>query len=73
MPDDSLIAMARRAADSVGAPLAGVDLLPSRDGKLYVLEVNAVPGWKGLAKALDVDVAKLVLDFAATTVEASKR
>jgi RimK family alpha-L-glutamate ligase len=68
VPDDSLIAMSRRAAESVGAPLAGVDLLPSRDGKLYVLEVNAVPGWKGLAKALDVDVARLVLDFVAGQV-----
>jgi ribosomal protein S6--L-glutamate ligase len=69
VPDDSLIAMARQATDSVGAPLAGVDLLPGRDGQLYVLEVNAVPGWKGLAKALNVDVARLVLDFVAATVK----
>jgi ribosomal protein S6--L-glutamate ligase len=62
-PDDSLIETARRAAAAVGAPLAGVDLLPGRDGKLYAIEVNAVPGWKGLAKALGVDVARLVLEF----------
>ena len=68
VPDDALIAMARQAADSVGAPLAGVDLLPGRDGKLYVLEVNAVPGWKGLARALDVDVAAAVLEFVAGRV-----
>jgi len=67
-PDDSLIAIARRAAAAVGAPLAGVDLLPGRDGKLYTLEVNAVPGWKGLAKVHGVDVAKLVLDFVAGEV-----
>jgi ribosomal protein S6--L-glutamate ligase len=58
-----LAAMARRAADAVGAPLAGVDLLPGRDGHLYALEVNAVPGWKALARALQVDVARLVLDY----------
>ena len=57
--------MARRAAAAVGAPLAGVDLLPGRDGKLYAIEVNAVPGWKGLARALGVDVARLVLEFVA--------
>jgi RimK family alpha-L-glutamate ligase len=65
LPDDSLVEIARRAAAAVGAPLAGVDLFPGRDGKLYTIEVNAVPGWKGLAKALDVDVARLVVDFVA--------
>jgi RimK family alpha-L-glutamate ligase len=69
VPDDHLIEIARRAADAVGAPLAGVDLLPGRDGKLYTIEVNAVPGWKGLAKAAQMDVAKLVLDFVTGEVQ----
>jgi ribosomal protein S6--L-glutamate ligase len=68
VPDDALIEMARRAAAAVGAPVAGVDILPSRDGRLYTLEVNAVPGWKGLAKAHGIDVARLVLDFVASEV-----
>jgi glutathione synthase/RimK-type ligase-like ATP-grasp enzyme len=55
--------MARTAARAVGAPLAGVDLLPARDGNVYVLEVNAVPGWKALARTLERDVARLVLDY----------
>jgi ribosomal protein S6--L-glutamate ligase len=67
-PDDSLIEIARRAAAAVHAPLAGVDLLPGNDGRLYTIEVNAVPGWKGLAKALNLDVARLVLDFISQTV-----
>jgi ribosomal protein S6--L-glutamate ligase len=67
-PGDALIDMAHRAAAAVGAPLAGVDLLPGRDGQLYCLEVNAVPGWKGLAKAHQVDVAALVLEYVATQV-----
>src|SRR5262245_47005858 len=67
-PDDSLIEIARRAAAAVHAPLAGVDLLPGNDGRLYVIEVNAVPGWKGLAKALNLDVARLVLDFISESV-----
>jgi RimK family alpha-L-glutamate ligase len=54
---------ARRAADAVGAPLAGVDLLPGRDGELYALEVNAVPGWQALTAALDIDIARVVLEF----------
>jgi RimK family alpha-L-glutamate ligase len=68
-PDDSLIEMAHRAAAAVGAPVAGVDLLPGRDGNLYMIEVNAVPGWKGLGKALNVDVARLVIEFAEAEVK----
>ena len=55
--------MALAAADAVGAAIAGVDLLPSRDGRLFAIEVNAVPGWKALARTLRVDVARLVLEY----------
>ena len=61
--------MAQRAAAAVGAPLAGVDLLPARDGRLLAIEVNAVPGWKALARVSGIDVARLVLDF----VEGARR
>jgi RimK family alpha-L-glutamate ligase len=56
-----LAQLARRAAASVGASVAGVDLLPGRDGRLYALEVNAVPGWRALAGVTGVDVADRVL------------
>ncbi len=55
--------MARRAAKAVGAPLAGVDLLPARDGRQYAIEVNAVPGWRALSRACRVDVSAIVLDW----------
>lgn len=58
-----LAEMAIRAARAVGAPLAGIDLLPGKDGRLYAIEVNAVPGWKALARALSIDVAALVLEY----------
>jgi RimK family alpha-L-glutamate ligase len=57
-----LAQIARRAASSVGASVAGVDLLPARDGRLYALEVNAVPGWRALTEATGVDVAARVLE-----------
>lgn len=60
---DELAEMAHRAAAAIGAPLAGVDLLPARDGGLYALEVNAVPGWKALSRVLELDVAARVWDF----------
>ncbi len=52
-----------RARDAVGGSFVGVDLLPARDGRQLVLEVNAVPGWKGLAAALDVDIPKEFLSM----------
>lgn len=57
--------LALRAADAVGASVAGVDFLPGKDGKLYAIEVNAVPGWKALAGTLRVDVAQRVLEHLA--------
>ena len=53
------------AAAAVGAVVAGVDLLPGPNGEMYVIEVNAVPGWRALAPACGLDVAKLTLRFLA--------
>jgi RimK family alpha-L-glutamate ligase len=54
------------AARAVGAPVAGVDLLPRPDGGYDVLEVNAVPGWRALGRATGVDVAAEILRFLAS-------
>ena len=51
-----------RAARAVGAEIAGVDLLPSAAGPV-VVEVNAVPGWRGLQSALGNDIAAAVVGF----------
>jgi ribosomal protein S6--L-glutamate ligase len=55
--------LALRAAEAVGCPVAGVDLLPGPGGELFVIEVNAVPGWKALAPTCGIDVAKEVVRF----------
>ncbi len=54
--------LAIRAAAAVGAEYAGVDLLPARDGQVYVLEVNGIPGWQGLQEATGLDVAGALLE-----------
>jgi len=59
--------LALRAAAAVGAEYAGVDLLPARDGGIYVLEVNGVPGWEGLQRATGIDVAGALVDHLAAT------
>lgn len=54
--------LAIRAARAVGAHFAGVDLVYELDtGQPYVLEVNAVPGWRAISKVLNVDVARAYL------------
>jgi ribosomal protein S6--L-glutamate ligase len=60
-PEEARLAL--RAALAVGAPVAGVDLLPGPGDAWYVLEVNAVPGWRALAPATEVDVAAALIRF----------
>ena len=62
---ESMSALALRAAAAVNADYAGVDLLASKDGTVYVLEVNGIPGWKGLQEATGLDVAARLVDFLA--------
>ena len=59
-----------RAAAAVGADYAGVDLLPSRDGAVFVLEVNGIPGWRGLQQATGLDVAGVIVDHLVGRVRA---
>ena len=55
--------LARRAAAILGVEVAGVDLLPGPDGEPTVLEVNAVPGWRGLEGVTGADVTGAVVDW----------
>jgi RimK family alpha-L-glutamate ligase len=64
--------LALRAAAAVGADYAGVDLLPSRDGEVFVLEVNGIPGWEGLQTATGLDVAGAIVDHAIARVSAHR-
>jgi tetrahydromethanopterin:alpha-L-glutamate ligase len=59
-PDAERLALA--ASRAIGAEMAGVDLIPDLDrGQLVVLEVNAVPGWRALARVTGIDIAAAIL------------
>ncbi len=60
-------ALAVAAARAVGTEIAGVDLVRVGDGtEPLVLEVNSAPGWRALARASGVDVARAVLEHLLT-------
>jgi len=54
--------LAVRAAVLVGLDYAGVDLMPAEDGKTYVLEINSIPGWRGLQKTTGHNIAGRIID-----------
>ena len=58
-----------RAAGLLEADYAGVDLLHADDGRVLVIEVNGIPGWRGLQQTTDVDVADAIAEHAIATVE----
>ena len=51
-----------QAARLVGADYAGVDLLPAEDGRVFVLEVNSIPGWRGLSKTVPFNIADVIVE-----------
>ena len=53
--------LAIRASAAVGTIAAGIDLLPGPTGELYVIEVNAVPGWRALGPTTGIDVGRALI------------
>ncbi len=55
--------LAEHAAQVTQSVFAGVDLMYDDDGEPLVIEVNAVPGWKGLQQACRINVAEVFLHW----------
>jgi len=58
--DSAMIDLALRAAAAVGADFAGVDMIFDAADTLQVLEVNSMPGWRGLQKVVPFSIADLL-------------
>ena len=58
-----------QAARLVGADYAGVDLLPAEDGRVFVLEVNSIPGWRGLSKTVSFNIADVIVEHLLCTLD----
>ena len=57
-----LEALSLRAAQLVEADYAGVDILCDQHGQPYVLEVNSIPGWRGLQRTVEFEIADVIAD-----------
>ncbi|MCX7423593.1 MAG: RimK family alpha-L-glutamate ligase [Planctomycetia bacterium] len=57
---------ALRASAATGARFAGIDIMYDREGRGFVIEVNAVPGWRAFQRVTGLDVAKLVIEACQT-------
>ncbi len=53
--------LAIRSATGVNARFAGVDILKDPSGDDFVIEVNAVPGWRAFTRTTGIDVADVFL------------
>jgi len=60
--EKTLEEMAVKSASLIECKIAGVDILESSRGPLFV-EVNSQPGWKGLQSVTRVDIADEIVDF----------
>jgi len=58
--------LAHAAAKASGCVFAGVDIMYDRHGQPMVIEVNAVPGWRGLQKASGIDVPEALFQWLET-------
>ncbi len=59
-------ALAVRAAEVFDLEIAGVDLIRSKRGAL-ILEINGNPGFKELESVTGLDIARMIIEYAAST------
>ncbi|HFD11018.1 MAG TPA: RimK family alpha-L-glutamate ligase [Crenotrichaceae bacterium] len=60
--DNNLRQLAEKAVSVLNMDYGGVDIIADADNRLYVLEVNSVPAWKGLQKVCQLSVADCLVD-----------
>ncbi|MCD6420438.1 MAG: RimK family alpha-L-glutamate ligase [Synergistetes bacterium] len=59
--NNEMAEVCERVAETFKADYVGIDFLISESNRIYVLEVNGIPGWKGLQSITDVNIASEIL------------
>jgi tetrahydromethanopterin:alpha-L-glutamate ligase len=60
--DEEIHALAIQAAKAVGIDYCGIDIMRGDDGRLWVLEVNSIPAWRGLQAVCEMNIAQTLVD-----------
>lgn len=60
-PSEGQITMATTICRSIGLRFAAVDLIDNQHGAEHVLEVNAIPGWKGAQEVSRLNIAQQII------------
>lgn len=55
-----------RSSKAVGTTWAGVDIIPSKSGENFVIEVNSSPGTQGIEEATGSNVIRLIIEHLLT-------
>ena len=53
-------------------PFCGIDLIKERD-KIYVIEINSVPAWKGLQSITKDNISESITDILFKSVDQNKQ
>lgn len=70
--DGEVAELALAAAQAVEIDYCGVDVIRDDQGRLYVLEVNSIPAWKGLQAVSGIDIAQALVDDFCAKLPASQ-
>lgn len=54
--------IALQAALVLDLAYCGVDVIRDKNGKLFVLEVNSIPAWRGLQSVTEANIAQVLVD-----------
>ena len=65
-----VVEVAEAAARAVEVEVAGIDLVrDSRDGKVYVVEVNEAPEFRVMEKRTGKNIVKMIVEYLAGKAE----
>lgn len=52
-----------KAVQTIGLDYGGVDLMQAENDKTFVIEINSIPGWRGLQKITRLNMAEQIIDY----------
>ena len=60
--EEDVLAIALQAAKVLDIAYCGVDVIRDAYGRLFVLEVNSIPAWRGLQSVTSTNIAQILAD-----------